>query len=30
MKDGVKVEEGNQNYLLETYPNGVYAGFWEK
>ena len=28
MKDGVKVEEGNSDYLLKTYPNGVYSSFW--
>lgn len=28
MKDGVKVEEGNSDYLLNTYPNGVYSSFW--
>ena len=30
MKDGVKVEEGNQEYLLKNYPNGVYDSFWKK
>lgn len=30
IKDGLLIEQGNHQSLIEEYPQGVYAGFCEK